>query len=520
MSTLPLLIRSSSNNNNATNNDIEQDSASTTSSTSSSASLPLITSSRQSPTRKRHVGMDIFRGAIVMLMALDHTTHAFAASRERYPGAEAWQGPFSTYNDSWRVFIERAVSHVCAPGFFLTMGISITLFSISRTEHHAWSSARILRHFWVRGLVLCLIQPVVGLPAALPALVDVGVRGREWPTPKYEPGDEVEIVEHALVQWIQITTTLGLAMMFQSWLFFPLRWMEGKFRATWHGNGFLAFTVSFVIFILMQAMSNVVVVHAQYGDPTVSRKEFPGWLAVAHSFSDVLVRLLFLPGGLFKPWIVWTYPLMNWASMSVLGIGLGFVIKRNIADDDDVSMHRTLRVLSATFLIGFAFIRGLGGRVGNFRGPSRGDHFARSSIEFFAVTKYPPDLAFSLVTLGLDFFLLSFFSHAMFDGIEDVEEAEEEHFVKRMAKRACSLRGARDVFLVFGRVPFFFYVCHLWVINGFEALLRLPDPPSGRFRLEVVVVTWIVVLICMYPLCVRFHRFKESTPPESWWRVF
>ena len=35
---------------------------------------------------------------------------------------EIYVGPYCTYDDSLALFLSRAVSHICAPGFFYTMG--------------------------------------------------------------------------------------------------------------------------------------------------------------------------------------------------------------------------------------------------------------------------------------------------------------------------------------------------------------------------------------------------------------
>ena len=47
-----------------------------------------------------------------------------------------------------------------------------------------------------------------------------------------------------------------------------------------------------------------------------------------------------------------------------------------------------------------------GGRVGNFRGMPVDQH-ATAPLFFFVICKYPPSLAYALLTLGVDMSLLS-----------------------------------------------------------------------------------------------------------------
>ena len=61
---------------------------------------------------------------------------------------------------------------------------------------------------------------------------------------------------------------------------------------------------------------------------------------------------------------------------------------------------------------------------------------------------------------------------------------------------------------------------HFWVIGVLEALCRLPDPPTGKFRLEAVLLVWVLVLCVMFPLCARYERFKKTVAPDSLWRLF
>ncbi len=104
---------------------------------------------------------DALRGLIMLLMALDHAA-AFVAGHHT---TEIWGLPIPQH-PSALAFVTRLVSHLCAPGFFLLMGMGMTLFAASRRTR-SWSEGRIARHFAVRGLVLVVVDLLLASPPFL-----------------------------------------------------------------------------------------------------------------------------------------------------------------------------------------------------------------------------------------------------------------------------------------------------------------------------------------------------------------
>jgi uncharacterized membrane protein len=101
----------------------------------------------------RLVALDLFRGLIVALMALDHANYFVA---QKHPPSEHWAGPFPTY-PSALPFLTRFVTHLAAPGFFLLMGAGMTLFARSRLAR-GWRPRSIVSHFLIRGALLIALQ--------------------------------------------------------------------------------------------------------------------------------------------------------------------------------------------------------------------------------------------------------------------------------------------------------------------------------------------------------------------------
>jgi hypothetical protein len=112
-------------------------------------------------------------------------------------------------------------------------------------------------------------------------------------------------------------------------------------------------------------------------------------------------------------------------------------------------------------------------------------------ISFLNCTKYPPSLAFLLMTLG---------PALVFLGMVDRWRLAE-----------------RNPLMVFGRAPPLFLVAHLPVIHALAIALtasrygaaRNLYPADYGWDLWVVYAIWLVVLALMYPLCLWFVRLRQ-----------
>src|SRR5207245_1543455 len=118
---------------------------------------------------------------------------------------------------------------------------------------------------------------------------------------------------------------------------------------------------------------------------------------------------------------------------------------------------------------------------------------------FINCHKYPPSLLYLLMTLGPAITLL---------GVLD---------------RSPGLLGR--FFIVFGRVPLFFYLLHLYLIHGLALglgylrhgtlppeLFNFPPghaPEAYGYDLPTVYLLWVGVVLLLFPLCYWFGRFKS-----------
>ncbi len=127
-------------------------------------------------------------------------------------------------------------------------------------------------------------------------------------------------------------------------------------------------------------------------------------------------------------------------------------------------------------------------------------------ISFVNVFKYPPSLLYILMTLGPALLFLAFTE-------------------KRLSKIG-------EVISVFGRVPFFYYILHLYLIHilaevamnitGYSWSNRSiwmninPELVGYGFSLGIVYIIWILIVVTLYPLCKWYDKYKSANK-DKWW---
>jgi uncharacterized membrane protein len=137
---------------------------------------------------------------------------------------------------------------------------------------------------------------------------------------------------------------------------------------------------------------------------------------------------------------------------------------------------------------------------------------ANSIIAFFNVNKYPPSLQFVLMTLGPALMALAWFDR--------MDLSAPRNWLWRRI-------------VVYGRVPMFYYILHIWLIHtlaiavavihgqSYGWLLRgaafsgpAPTDIYG-YGLPFVYLMWAVVVILLYPVCAWFAEYKRTH--KQWW---
>ena len=200
------------------------------------------------------------------------------------------------------------------------------------------------------------------------------------------------------------------------------------------------------------------------------------------------------------------YPLVPWVAVMTLGFCLGPIFLKPRGP-----RQRTLIAVGAALTIAFLIVRA----VNHYGDPT--PWTAQPSpiltgMSFLNTTKYPPSLAFVLMTLGPALVLLG-----VFDGVSFARS---------------------NPLIVFGRVPLFYFIGHFFAAHAAAVLVAaavygnaawtfmfqpVPSmggpaaafPPNFGYDLWVTYVVWVVIVAGLYPLCAWFARLRERRP--DWW---
>jgi uncharacterized membrane protein len=200
------------------------------------------------------------------------------------------------------------------------------------------------------------------------------------------------------------------------------------------------------------------------------------------------------------------YPLVPWIAVMALGFCFGrvFLMESSLR-------RRYLVVIGAASTLAFVVIRALN-RYGDPVPWSTQSSVIDTALSFLNTTKYPPSLAFLLMTLGPALLALAYF---------DLAELKPS-----------------NPLVVFGRVPLFFFVIHFYAAHATAVVLAWlrygrasltfafhPVPSMGGPRelfpagfgydLWVVYVVWTLIGLGLYPACRWFARIKGTR--RDWW---
>lgn len=197
------------------------------------------------------------------------------------------------------------------------------------------------------------------------------------------------------------------------------------------------------------------------------------------------------------------YPLVPWVFVMSTGFCFGAVMTM-----DEARRRQWIVRLGLGLTAAFLVIRGIN---------AYGDPMPWSDavpgmtvLSFLKCNKYPPSLDFLLMTMGPALLLLAWLERVRLESWNPL--------------------------IVFGRVPLFYFIVHLFVIHGLTipfalvrygeaGFLRNPMPSMGGdaklypesfgYELWAVYAVWAAVVAFLYPLCLWFARLKERR--RDWW---
>jgi uncharacterized membrane protein len=242
--------------------------------------------------------------------------------------------------------------------------------------------------------------------------------------------------------------------------------------------------------------------------PRIAVAGFGAALVLGHNLLDGLAperfgvlaplwRVLHVSGPLEVAPVFLLYPLVPWVGLMALGYAFGPWIFA-----EDAKSGRRLALAGLVLVAAFVALRALD-LYGDPSPRLREGDLGLLVMSFFNTTKYPPSLAYLLMTIGPALLALAAFRRAS--------------------------GPVAGMFVTFGRVPFLFYLAHLYLVHALAVLaatlqgyppsalmdvfVRLPD--GYGFGLPVVYAVWLSAVGLLYPLCRRYAQLRARS--RAWW---
>jgi uncharacterized membrane protein len=409
------------------------------------------------PIRGRIDSIDLLRGIVMVVMMLDHTRDFI--HRDAILGFD----PTDLSRTNVLLFLTRWITHFCAPTFVFLAGTSAYLRFVRGKSKKDLSRFLVTRGLWLIVLEFTWIRICVTFN-----------------------------VDYRFLGAMQVIWVIGVSMIILAALIhLPLR-VVGGFG------------------IAMIALHNL-----------LDRFHVAGWQGPdtpVPGYGAKLFIILHQPFEAFpvvgwpSPVVFLLYPLIPWVGVMAAGYAFGAVYQW-----DAQRRRRFLIRMGSIMIVLFVVLRA----INHYVDPShwsRQDTIAFTVLSFLNTTKYPPSLAFLLMTLGPALLAL-----AWFESNSGWKEAPSSGLLNR-------LRGA---LVTFGRVPLFFYLLQWPTAHFMSVILHWatgkpvawmfrsavdsfqPPPPGVGFNLAVVYICWIVGVLILYPLCKWFAAVKARR--RHWW---
>jgi uncharacterized membrane protein len=382
----------------------------------------------------RVASIDLLRGTVMIIMALDHVRDYFHSAAFEYD-------PLDLDKTSPTLFFTRWITHFCAPVFVFLAGTSAFLSGQRKTKKD-------LSFFLVtRGLWLIILELTI---------VNFGwLFNYELPTFP-----------------LTVIWALGVSMIALSILV--------------HFPKFFILAIGIILVAGHNALDGI-------GVPEPGVKKIFWSVLHAPGIYEVAGKNLFVG-----------YPVIPWIGLMALGYCFGNLYTPQF---DVGRRKRVLIIMGVSAIILFTVLRytNIYGDPSPWSNQSSGFY---TFLSFIRTTKYPPSLLYLLMTIGPALLFLA--------------------FTERVQGKAT------NIISVYGRVPLFYYLLHIYIIHliaMFAAEFSTHDwtdmivsfwvnfDPQLRgygFDLWVTYVVWIVVVVGLYPLCQWYDKYKTNNRHKKW----
>lgn len=389
----------------------------------------------QATAKPRVRSIDVLRGMVMVIMALDHV-------RDYFHSTAMVDDPLNLETTTPILYFTRWITHFCAPVFVFLAGTSAYLIGLKKSKKE-------LSLFLIkRGLWLVLIEVTI---------VTLG-----W---TFNPLYNLFI--------LQVIWAIGISM-------------------------FILGLLVYLPYSLLLALGLVIVFGHNLVDYAEAAREGKVGL-----LWDLLHRGNFSVYNLDSShFFIIVYAVIPWLGVMILGYTFGKLYEPSM---NPKRRKKLLLAMGTGLILLFVIVRALNG-YGDSAHWSVQSNPLDTFLSFMKVSKYPPSMLFVCITIGIGLIMLA--------SLENVQN----RFASWMT--------------VYGRVPFFYYIIHLYLIHtlcviafflsGYGAndivsrqtpfLFR---PPQFGYSLPIVYAIWLLVVILLYPICRWYNRYKSNH--HQWW---
>jgi uncharacterized membrane protein len=200
------------------------------------------------------------------------------------------------------------------------------------------------------------------------------------------------------------------------------------------------------------------------------------------------------------------YPFVAWLGLMILGYCAGVFFTEKYSFEQRKKILVRMGVGLILFFIGLRFTN----VYGDPHDWSPQKNFLSTVFSFLNVNKYPASLLFMCIMIGPALIVLPF--------LEKIQN------------------GFTNIMRTFGRVAFFYYIAHLYLIHALATIAffvrghTLEDAtasiqsqfpfffiiPGEGFGLLGVYIVWILVVLMLYPLCKWYDQYKTKHTEKKW----
>ncbi len=383
-------------------------------------------------TKNRVASIDLLKGLVMVIMALDHVRDYFHCSAYVFDPTDPTQSTLP-------LFLTRFITHFCAPTFCFLAGTSAYMSGKRKTKNQL--SIYLLQ----RGIWLVFVELFI---VTFGWLFDF----------------------HFRLLNTQVIWSLGISMMFLAGLIhLPRKYI--------------------LLFSLVIIGGHNLFDKIHYPENII-------W-SILHEPNDFIINK-------YLKFSV-AFPIIPWVAVMSLGYYFGAFYDKSY---DAQKRKKTFTLIGLVAISLFLVLR-YTNLYGDLIPYKDYGSISKNIISFFNPSKYPPSLLYLLMTLGVAFLLLA-----------NIEKLNGKIV---------------NFFSTFGRVPFFYYILHLYTIHlsaivmykltgfGWKNVLPawgpdiVPSYMNGYgYSLWVVYAVWVGIILLVYPICLQFDKYKQAHK-EKWW---